>query len=159
NGVHADQRVTTHDTAVQNRTVTDVAFLLDHGVGLRKTVHDAAILNVGARAHFDPPEIAAQRCRGPDVTSRSDDDVTDQHCARMHECSGIDHRRGSVDGEHFQAHATSAPAAINRPIRGHCETCASMASPPSTVRGATTSAPSETRARGAASEWKSARPA
>ena len=86
--VHAYQRIALHDAAMQDRGVADMAILLDDGIGARKSVHDAAVLDIRAGAHLEAAEIAAQRSQWPDIAPRADDDVADEHGAGMHECAG-----------------------------------------------------------------------
>ena len=47
-----------------------------------KAVHDAGVLDVGAGAHFDAAEVAAQAGARPHVAARPDDHVADQHGGR-----------------------------------------------------------------------------
>ena len=60
-----------------------------------------ARLDVRAFLDHDAAEIAAQAGGGPDVRARADDDVADQHGARMHEGARIDDRDDAVYGVDF----------------------------------------------------------
>ena len=96
-GVHADQRVGLDHAAMQDRPMADVAVVFDDGIGAGKAVHHTRILDVRAGAKLDAAEIATKRCGRADITPGADDDVADQHGARMHERARIDDRRHTVD--------------------------------------------------------------
>ena len=121
---------------MQDRAVADVAVLLDDRVGAGKAVHHAVVLDVGAGAYFQPPEVAAQARERTDVNAGPDDHVADQHGGRMHERRGIDHRRDAVD--RVDASASSRPLALSRQSTQPCARCgtsASTASPRPTPSG------------------------
>src|SRR5690606_34853242 len=94
----AHHGIASYRTAVQHRSVADMAVHVDDCVVIGDAVHHAGVLYVGAGFHDDAPEIAPQAGKGADIGVRPHDDVSDQHGAGMHVRGGIDDGRQAVDG-------------------------------------------------------------
>ncbi|MNM42230.1 hypothetical protein D3C81_530620 [compost metagenome] len=95
-GVHADQSVFAHATAVQHGAMADVPVTFHYGVAPRKTMHHAGVLQVGALLQHDAAEIAPERCQWADVAAGADDDVADQDCTGVHVGCRVNHGRQAV---------------------------------------------------------------
>jgi hypothetical protein len=68
---------------VQYRTVSDMTIHFHNGVGARKSMHHAGILDVRTVFYDQSSEVAAQAARRTNVATSSDDNVPDQYCGRM----------------------------------------------------------------------------
>src|SRR5690606_24270858 len=90
--------------AMDHRAVADVALLLHHAVEVGRRMHDAVVLQVRVRLHHDATEIAAQHGTRPDVAAGADDDVADQHGARVHPGRRVDHRDDALEGVNGRLH-------------------------------------------------------
>src|SRR5690606_26674 len=96
---HTDEGAILHDTAVQNRHVTDQGVLADQRGQARiasLTVFDmdyGSVLHVAARADDDTVEITAQHAVVPNARVRPDLDVADQPRPRRDEGRFVNPRR------------------------------------------------------------------
>src|SRR5690606_14417627 len=89
-GVHPDQRIASDMGGMDHRAMADVAARGHHAVEVRQSMDHAVVLQVGLVLHHDPAEVAAQDRSGADIAARPDDDVADQHGARMYPRRRID---------------------------------------------------------------------
>jgi len=83
---------------MKDRAVADMAVFLDHRVGMGKTMHDAAVLQIGAAFQDQTAEIPAQRGARPDIATGPDDDIADQDSGWMDKGFVVNHRNDAVDG-------------------------------------------------------------
>ena len=60
-------------------------------------MHDAVVLQIGARLQNDAAEVAAKRCAGPHIAARADDHVADEHGSWMDKSGGVDDGNEAVD--------------------------------------------------------------
>ncbi len=81
---HSNQCIPSHNTSVQDRTVTDVSIFFNNSDLSRETVNDAAILNICPSLDHDSTEISTKACTGTDIATRTNDDISDQHSSRMY---------------------------------------------------------------------------
>src|SRR5690606_2350872 len=129
-GVHdhrldADERVAPDARTVDDGAVPDVALLFHHAIEVGCRVHHAVVLHVRVGLHHDAAEIAAQHRTRPDVAPRADDDVADQHRARVHPGLRVDHRDDALESVYGRSHdagpgkAFDANTAVARDAAAH----------------------------------------
>jgi hypothetical protein len=74
---------------MQDRAVTDMTILFHDGVLLRKTVHDAVVLNIGTVADNQPAKVTTKAGVWADIHVFTDDHIANQHRGRVDIAAGV----------------------------------------------------------------------
>src|SRR5215468_6269518 len=99
----ADQTFLAERRGVDRAVVVDGRAGADLGAAARRHVDDRAVLHVGAAAHDDRIEVAAEHRVVPDGGALLDRDVTDDHGGRRDECGRVDFRALALEAEQWHA--------------------------------------------------------